>query len=82
MPTQKYVCEYQCIVDFNYSVVPDQLIPHIYTAPLFKIEYLNKMYRSRSDLANLSHANMICDASNANKTLVIVGRALRYILNI
>ena len=99
---------------FNYSVILDQLIPCIDeaveegdTAPLFKIEYLNKMYMSRmeqlgivrksiqpdskerihvdallysstrneetsslytgSDRANLKHANMICDASDASK---------------
>ena len=54
MPTQKTVCENQCTVDFNYSVILNQLIPCIGetveeadTAPLFKIEYLNKLYMSR-----------------------------------
>ena len=51
MPTQKAVCENQCTVDFNYSVILNQLIPCIGetveeadTAPLFKIEYINKLY--------------------------------------
>ena len=51
MPTQKAACENQCTVDFNYSVILNQLIPCIgktvvqaNTAPLFKIEYINKMY--------------------------------------
>ena len=76
-------------MDFIFSSPGSTYTTHIYetveeadTAPLFKIEYLNKLYMSRSDLANLSHANMICDASNANNTLVMVGRTLRYILNI
>ena len=53
-PTQKVVCENQCTVNFNYSVIMDQIIPCIDetveeadTAPLFKIEYLNKLYMSR-----------------------------------
>ena len=52
-PKQKAVCENQCTVDFNYSVVLDQLIPCIYeavkeadTAPLLKIKYLTKLYMS------------------------------------
>ena len=54
MPIQKAVCENQCTVDFKYSVILNQLIPCIGetveeadTAPLFKIEYLNKLYMSR-----------------------------------
>ena len=54
MPTQKAVCENQSTVDFNYSVILNQLIPCIGetveeadTAPLFKIGYLNKLYMSR-----------------------------------
>ena len=55
MPTQKAVCENQCTVDLNYSVILNQLnIPCIGetvekadTAPLFKIEHLNKLYMSR-----------------------------------
>ena len=47
-PTQKAVCENQYTVDFNYSVVLDQIIVSIYEtveeAPLFKIEYLNNLY--------------------------------------
>ena len=53
-PTQKDVCENQCTVNFNYSVVLDQLMPCIYetgeeadTAPLFNSEYPNKLYMSR-----------------------------------
>ena len=56
MPTQKAVCENQCTVDFTYSVILKQLIPCIGetvektdTAPLFKTEYLNKLYMSRLD---------------------------------
>ena len=44
----------QCTVDFNYSVILNQLIPCIgetveegNTAPLLKIEYLNMLYMSR-----------------------------------
>ena len=54
MPTQKAVCENQCTVDFIYSVILNPLIPCIGetveeadTAPLFKIEYINKLYMSR-----------------------------------
>ena len=54
MPTQKAVCKIQCTVDFNYSVILNQLILCIDetveetdTAPLFKIEFLNKHYMSR-----------------------------------
>ena len=54
--TKKVVCKNQCTVDFTYSVVLDQLIPCIYetvdqanTAPLFTIEYLNKLYMSRME---------------------------------
>ena len=54
MPTQKAVCENQCKVHFNYSVILNQVIPCIGetveeadTAHLFKIEYLNKLYMSR-----------------------------------
>ena len=53
-PKQKDICENQCTVYFNYSVVLDQLIPCIDetveeadTAPLLKIEYLTKLYLSR-----------------------------------
>ena len=53
-PTQKAVCENQCTVNFNYSVILDQIIPCIGetveeadTAPLFKTDYLNKLYMSR-----------------------------------
>ena len=53
MPTQKAVCENECTVDFNYSVILNKLIPCIGetveeadTAPLFKIEYINKLYMS------------------------------------
>ena len=93
-------------MDFNYSIVLDQLIPCIYetveeadNAPLFKL-YMSKMeqlgvvrestqlnsreyvddihYMSTkkeetsslypgSDLHNLRHVNMICDASDADK---------------
>ena len=54
MPKQKVVCENQCTVYFKYSVILNQLIPCIGetveeedTAPLFKIEYINKLYMSR-----------------------------------
>ena len=54
MPKQKAVCENQCTVYFKYSVILNQLIPCIGetveeedTAPLFKIEYINKLYMSR-----------------------------------
>ena len=47
---KRAVCEKQSTVDFNYSVILNQLIPCIGetveeadTAPLFKIEYLNKL---------------------------------------
>ena len=53
-PTQKAVCENQSTVDFKYSAILNQLITCIDetvekadTAPLFKIEYLNKLYISR-----------------------------------
>ena len=54
MPTKKAVCENQCTVNFNYSVILNHLIPcigetveELDTAPLFKVEYLNKLYMSR-----------------------------------
>ena len=54
MPTQKAVFENQSTVDFKYSVILNKLIPCIDetveeadTAPLFKIEYINKLYMSR-----------------------------------
>ena len=54
MPTQKAGCENQCTVDFNYSVILNQplscigkTVEEADTAPLFKIEDINKLYMSR-----------------------------------
>ena len=65
MPTQKAVFENQSTVDFKYSVILNQLIPCIDetveeadNAPLFKIEYLNKLYMSR-----LEHLGVVLEST-------------------